>query len=116
LIVKVKIVSTRSVATFWSISPFQLQFRFWMELAFLLVVRRNRQEVWGWIFARLRKVIWEGVVLADKEVAVVGVFRGLGVVARCSVLLAKILRTSVGVQFLCWVAMQSFKSHLGMDL
>jgi hypothetical protein len=35
-------------------------------LAFLLVVRRNRQEVWGWIFARLRKVIWEGVVLVDK--------------------------------------------------
>jgi hypothetical protein len=44
-----------------------------MELAFLLVVQRSRQEVWGWIFARLRKVIWEGVVLVDKEVAVVGV-------------------------------------------
>jgi hypothetical protein len=87
-----------------------------MELAFLPVVRRDRQEVWGWIFARLRKVIWEGVVLVDKEVAVVGVFRGLGVVAQCSVSLARILRTSVGVQFLCWVAMQSFKSHLGMDL
>jgi hypothetical protein len=101
LIVKVKIVSTRSVATFWSISPFQLQFGFWVELAFLLVVRRNRQEVWGWIFARLRKVIWEGVVLVDKEVAVVGVFRGLGVVAQYSVLLAKILRTSVGVQYFC---------------
>jgi hypothetical protein len=70
-----------------------------MELAFLLVVRRSKQEVWGWIFARLRKVIWEGVVLVDKEVAVVGVFRGLGVVAQYSVLLAKILRTSVGVQF-----------------
>jgi hypothetical protein len=62
------------------------------------------------------KVIWEGVVLVDKVVAVVGVFRGLGVVARFSVLLAKISRTSVGVQFLRWVAMQSFESHSGMDL
>jgi hypothetical protein len=59
---------------------------------------------------------WEGVVLVDKEVAVFGVFRGLGVFAQCSVLLAKILRTSMGVQFLCWVAVQSFKSHLGVDL
>jgi hypothetical protein len=54
--------------------------------------------------------------LVDKEVAVVGVFRGLGVVAQYSVLLAKILRTSVGVQFLRWVAMQSFESHSGMNL
>jgi hypothetical protein len=86
-----------------------------MELAFLLVVRRNRQEVWSWIFARLQTVIWEGLALVDKEVAVVGVFSGLGVVAQYSVLLAKILRTFVGVQFLRWVAMQSFESHLGMD-
>jgi hypothetical protein len=71
LIVKVKIVSTRSVATFWSISPFQLQFGFWRELAFLLVVRRIRQEVWGGVLPGLQKVIWEGVVLVDKEVAVV---------------------------------------------
>jgi hypothetical protein len=56
---------------FWSISPFQLQFGFWRELAFLLVVRRIRQEVWGGILPGLRKVIWEGVVLVDKEVAVV---------------------------------------------
>jgi hypothetical protein len=72
LIVKVKIVSTRSVATFGQFLLFNCNSDSgggsWLFYWWYGGIGKSSGDG---SFARLRKVIWEGVVLVDKEVAVV---------------------------------------------